>query len=125
MASKIQKLIEAIHLRDEYVNLHLPETDLLGEYMEVSLIYDGFTWTAKLGTSYSDIGHFCWVEDGKLQSDSTVWENYDTPEEALQALQKQCMEMQSRKAIIVSADQLFGEGYAYDPLVADDVIEME
>lgn len=125
MASKIQKLIEAVHLGDEYENLHLPETDLLGEYMEVSLHFDGCTWSAKLGTSYSDIGHFCWVEDGKLQRDNTLWENYDTPEEALQALQKQCMEMRSRKAIIVSADQLFGDGYAYDPLFADDVIEME
>ena len=125
MASKIQKLIESIHQSNEYENLHLPETDLLGEYMQVSLIYDGCTWTAKLGVSDSDVGHFCWVEDGKLQRDNTLWENYQTPEEALQALYNQCQEMQSRKVIIVSSEQLFGEGYAYDPLFADDVIEME
>lgn len=125
MAESIQELMERILEENDYTNLHLPETDLLGETMQIFLNYDGDLWHVYLGVSGSDVGHFCWVEDGELKRDNTFWSDYETPEEALQALDQQCKEMKSRKVILVSYDQLSGEGYAYDPAFADDKIEME
>ena len=124
MAESIQSLMERLVEENDYENLHLPGTDLLGERMQISLSYNG-GWSVKFGFSDSDTGHFCWGEDGELKTDNTCWMDYDTPEEALEALAKQCEEMKSRKVVLVSYDQLTGEGYAYDPLFADDVIEME
>ena len=124
MAESIQSLMERLVEENDYENLHLPGTDLLGERMQISLSYNG-GWSVKFGFSDSNTGYFCWVEDGELKTDNTYWMDYDTPEEALEALAKQCEEMKSRKVVLVSYDQLKGEGYAYDPLFADDVIEME
>lgn len=126
MVETLREMMERIQKENDiYENLHLPRTDLLGESMQIFLSYDGNGWSAKLGTSDSDIGHFCWVEDDEVKRDNTSWENYETQEEALQTLDEQCREMRSRKVILVSCDQLFGEGYAYDPLCIKNKIEME
>ena len=128
MAETLREMMERIQKENDiYNNLHLPRTDLLGESMGIFLSYgdDRGGWSVKLGYSEHDIGHFCWVEDDDVKSENTLWMDYETPEEALQALDKQCREMRSRKVILVSGHQLFGEGYADDPLFIKDRIEME
>ena len=126
MAETLGEMMERIQKENDiYENLHLPETDLLGESMEIFLSYDGCGWSVKLGQSDYDIGHFCWVEDGEVKRDNTLWTDYETPEEALQALDEQCRKMRSRKVILVSSEQLFGEGYADDPSMSENIIEME
>ena len=126
MAETLREMMERIQKENDiYENLHLPRTDLLGESMGIFLSYDGCGWSVKLGQSEYDVGHFCWVEDDEVKRDNTIWEDYETPEEALQALDEQCREMRSRKVILVSGDQLFGEGYADDPMFSKDKIEME
>ena len=40
MAESIQSLMERLVEENDYENLHLPGTDLLGERMQISLSYD-------------------------------------------------------------------------------------
>ena len=120
MAETLREMMERIQEENDiYENLHLPETDLLGEPMGIFLSYDRCGWSVKLGLTNSDVGHFCWVEDNELKRDNALWEDYETPEEALQALDEQCRQMRSRKVILVSSEQLFGEGYADDPSMSE------
>lgn len=109
---KIQDIMKRIQTENNYEDKRLPRTDLLGEYTNIYLEFDGDYWSAKLGVSGCDTAHFCWVENDELKGDNTNWANYETPEEALEALEKQCNEMKKRNVVLVSYDQLNGEGYA-------------
>ena len=111
---RIQEKMERIQIENDYEGKRLNKTDLLGEHTNIYLDFDGYFWSAKLGTDGSDTAHFCWVEDGELKYDNTYWSDYETPEEALTALERQCDEMKKRNVVLVSYDQLMGEGYAED-----------
>ena len=108
----IQETMEWIQSENDYEEEKLPETDLIGERVSIYLEYDGSFWTVYLGVTHSDIAYYCWVESEKLKYDNTYWGDYAAPEEALQALEKQTKEMKKKKAILVSEEQLYGDGYA-------------
>ena len=114
MSEMIQDIMVRIQRENDYENKLLPKTDLLGEHVNIYLNFDGCFWTVCFGVSASDTAHFCWVENGELQYDNTYWCDYDTPQEALYALEEQCREMKNRTAVLVSYDQLMGDGYAED-----------
>ena len=99
---KIRDIMERIQIENDYEGKLFKKTDLLGEHANIYLDFDGCLWSAKLGTACSDIAYFCWVEDGKLQYDNTYWSDYETPEEALIALESQCNEMKKRDVVLIS-----------------------
>ena len=106
----VAEMIKRIAKENNYEDVHLPETDLLGEDVAIVLRYDGL-WSAQFSVGNSPAYFAYFDEKGELDYDHTVWCEFDTPEEALEALDEQCKEMKLRNAILISQDQIQGDGY--------------